>query len=77
MNKISCCLCGMKTLWNEAAMCLECLRSRFDITEDIENNIELLQCSKCNKWNQRLDQWISHDLESTGNNILLYVQVTL
>lgn len=47
-------------------MCIDCLRSQHSITDDIERSLEILQCKKCNRWHNRLDQWLPHDLESTG-----------
>jgi nonsense-mediated mRNA decay protein 3 len=65
-GKILCCLCGSPIEPNAAAMCIDCLRTQYSITDDIDRNLEIIQCKKCEKWNTKLDQWINHDMESTG-----------
>jgi len=51
-------------------MCVSCLRqeshSSGDIIDDIPPLTEIIQCKKCNRWHNRLNQWIGHELESSG-----------
>jgi nonsense-mediated mRNA decay protein 3 len=66
VSKILCCLCGTPIIPNEAAMCLDCLRSQFDITDVVDKNNEVVQCKKCDRWNTAKDHWVHHDMESAG-----------
>lgn len=63
-NKILCCLCGISIEPNNAAMCTTCLQLEYDITKEIDKVITLIQCSKCNRYHVKQDQWNFYDLES-------------
>jgi nonsense-mediated mRNA decay protein 3 len=66
VNKILCCLCGASIIPNDAAMCLECLRTQFDITDVLAKTSEIVQCKKCDRWNTARNHWINQDMESAG-----------
>lgn len=66
VNKILCCLCGVQIFANNAAMCIECLRSQFDVTEGIAKDCEIVQCRKCDRWNVSKDHWTNMELESSN-----------
>ena len=72
MSSLLCCLCGTAIDFNEAYMCLECLRKNNDITNVIPKHVELKQCRKCTRWQLGQNQWALHKAESLSlMNVLL------
>ena len=65
-SKILCCLCGVSIIPNEAAMCMDCLRSEVDITSDFNKDYEIVQCRKCDRFCVSRDHWAHHELESSS-----------
>ena len=61
-KQILCCECGLLIPHNPANMCVDCLRSRVDITSDIGTEVSMYQCQRCNKY--LAPPWIEADLES-------------
>ena len=65
-SKILCCLCGTSITPNEVAMCIECIQTQVDITEDFKKVDEIIQCKKCDRWQVTRDHWQHHELESSS-----------
>ncbi|KAH9508370.1 ribosome-binding protein [Bulinus truncatus] len=61
---ISCCRCGLQIEPNPTNMCVDCLRSDIDITEDIPKTSALSFCRGCERYLQPPNQWIKAGLES-------------
>ncbi|XP_059140421.1 60S ribosomal export protein NMD3-like [Physella acuta] len=61
---ISCCRCGLQIEPNPTNMCVDCLRSDVDITEDIPKTSALSFCRGCERYLQPPNQWIKAGLES-------------
>ena len=60
--KIHCCLCGNLALYNPSKMCLNCLQTRVNITEDIQKDLPLQICRYCERYNR--PPWLPGKLES-------------
>lgn len=72
MSSLLCCLCGTSIEFNEAYMCLECLKNQYDITSALPKQCELKQCRKCTRWQLGQHQWALHKMESLSlMNVLL------
>ena len=54
-SQVPCVLCGTRTEPNDSYMCLGCLKQQVSITDKIERNGELVQCSECERWLIRSD----------------------
>lgn len=61
---ISCCKCGIQIEPNTTNMCVNCLRSDIDITEDIPKTAVLNFCRACERYLQPPNQWVKAVLES-------------
>ncbi|KAI8764615.1 ribosome-binding protein [Biomphalaria glabrata] len=61
---IACCRCGLQIEPNPTNMCVDCLRSDVDITEDIPKTSALSFCRSCERYLQPPNQWIKAELES-------------
>ncbi|XP_005109089.1 60S ribosomal export protein NMD3 [Aplysia californica] len=61
---ISCCRCGLQIEPNPTNMCVNCLRSDVDITEDIPKTSVLNFCRSCERYLQPPNQWVKAALES-------------
>jgi hypothetical protein len=44
-----CCECGLSIEANAANMCIDCLKTRVDITQGISNSLVLNQCRGCDR----------------------------
>eukprot|EP01040_Poterioochromonas_malhamensis_P014268 gene14268-15777_t len=64
IGRILCCLCGASIVPNEAAMCQTCLKVQYQSEFPKSYEIELTQCSKCDKWHHKQSLWIAHEPES-------------
>lgn len=62
--RILCCECGITIEPNAANMCLNCIRSRVDITEGIPKQISVNFCRGCERYLQPPAQWLPCALES-------------
>lgn len=62
--RILCCECGIGIEPNSANMCIDCLRSRVDITEGIPKQIVVNFCRGCERYLQPPAQWLLCALES-------------
>lgn len=61
---ICCCRCGLQIEPNPTNMCVNCLRSDVDITEDIPKSSALSFCRGCERYLQPPNQWVKATLES-------------
>lgn len=59
-----CCQCGIAMDSNPANMCVTCLRTHVDITQDIPKQGILQFCRNCERYLQPPFEWISCALES-------------
>lgn len=59
-----CCQCGVAMEPNPANMCVSCLRTHVDITQDIPKQGILQFCRNCERYLQPPFEWISCSLES-------------
>jgi len=59
-----CCQCGVTMEPNPANMCVSCLRTHVDITQDIPKQGTLQFCRNCERYLQPPFEWISCSLES-------------
>lgn len=59
-----CCQCGITMEPNPANMCVSCLRTHVDITQDIPKQGILQFCRNCERYLQPPFEWISCALES-------------
>lgn len=57
-----CCLCGSSMLYNPSGMCLTCLKSRVDITQEIQKDNIVHFCRTCLRYLR--PPWMHLDLES-------------
>jgi hypothetical protein len=66
--RLACCICGISTEFNEAAMCIDCLRANFsnDVGKSIITKVNLVQCGKCDRWHVSGNSWHHHNLESVS-----------
>eukprot|EP00696_Hemimastix_kukwesjijk_P008183 gnl/Hemi2/20359_TR6760_c0_g5_i1.p1 gnl/Hemi2/20359_TR6760_c0_g5~~gnl/Hemi2/20359_TR6760_c0_g5_i1.p1 ORF type:complete len:219 (-),score=69.42 gnl/Hemi2/20359_TR6760_c0_g5_i1:90-653(-) len=61
--EILCCVCGVLMQANATRMCVNCLKSRHDISEGIQKAVVIHNCRHCNRW-YRNPTWVHCDLES-------------
>ncbi|KAL0214492.1 hypothetical protein P9112_006676 [Eukaryota sp. TZLM1-RC] len=59
-----CCMCGEPTPPNPAFMCMQCLRTRVDITEPIPRLLAITMCKGCARWKVPPKAWVVAPLES-------------
>jgi len=63
-GKILCCECGTPIDSNPANLCVACLRTQVDITENIPKQVTLHFCKFCERYLNPPQQWVSAALES-------------
>lgn len=63
-QRILCCECGVPMAPNAANMCVDCIRSRVDITEGIPKQCTIHFCRFCDRYLQPPNQWLTCQLES-------------
>eukprot|EP00457_Paulinella_chromatophora_P006063 gb/GEZN01006081.1/.p1 GENE.gb/GEZN01006081.1/~~gb/GEZN01006081.1/.p1 ORF type:complete len:530 (-),score=79.72 gb/GEZN01006081.1/:93-1682(-) len=61
-HTIACCVCGTQIAPNPANTCINCLKSKIDITEGIPKQAVLLFCRNCERYQR--PPWVAADLES-------------
>ena len=61
---ILCCTCGAPMVWNPAAMCSNCIRTRTDITEGIPKSVPLQACRNCGRYLNPPRAWTTCQPES-------------
>jgi nonsense-mediated mRNA decay protein 3 len=61
---VLCCICGTSMQANAANMCATCLQSRHDVTRDLEKEVVIVQCKRCEKWLKEDGTWTRCDPES-------------
>jgi nonsense-mediated mRNA decay protein 3 len=59
-----CCVCGVLIVANSVNTCARCLQSRHDITYDLEKQIVIIQCKRCDKWQKEDATWTKANTES-------------
>ncbi|OTF77166.1 60S ribosomal export protein NMD3-like protein, partial [Euroglyphus maynei] len=59
-----CCECGTLIDPNPSNTCIQCLRSKVDITEGIPKEMIVYFCKKCERYQQAMGQWVVAELES-------------
>ena len=64
VSKILCCLCGSLIEPNQSNMCIGCLRSKTDISEDIPKQAVIYFCKSCERYQQDQGKWIHAEPES-------------
>ena len=62
MPVILCCMCGIEIQHNATNMCVACLRSSVDITEELTRSITIHSCRTCKRFH--LPPWTECELES-------------
>lgn len=62
--QVSCCVCGILVESNPSNMCPSCLRSRVDITTDIQKEYIVQFCPECQRYLQPPKYWLRAELES-------------
>jgi len=63
-GKILCCECGTAIDPNPANLCVACLRTQVDITEDIPKQVTIHFCKFCERYLNPPAQWVAAALES-------------
>jgi len=63
LNTILCCECAAPTPTNATNMCIDCVRSRVDITEGIARQVAQNHCRGCDRY-ERQGGWVQCELES-------------
>ncbi|XP_043261013.1 60S ribosomal export protein NMD3 [Colletes gigas] len=61
---VLCCVCGIGIEPNPANMCVACLRTQIDITENIPKQATIHFCKGCERYLQPPAEWIHASLES-------------
>lgn len=61
---ILCCECGVPILPNPNNLCVDCLRSKIDISDAIPKQGNIMQCKKCERYLSPPNTWINAALES-------------
>jgi len=61
---ILCCLCGISMESNPANMCLSCIKTQVDITENLSKSEILIFCKTCERYLQPPKYWVKCGLES-------------
>ena len=64
INYILCPMCQTPIKPNAVNLCIQCLNSRYDISEGITKELIVFQCRQCERWYKN-PQWIVASLEST------------
>eukprot|EP01084_Bolivina_argentea_P079321 143904_1 len=64
INFILCPMCQTPIKPNAVNLCIQCLNSRYDISEGITKEMSLFQCRQCERWYKN-PQWIAAELESS------------
>lgn len=64
VGRVLCCMCGVSMAPNAANMCVACLRSQVDITEDLQKHVTILYCPECERYLQPPRTWVKAQLES-------------
>uniref|UniRef100_A0A182PB58 60S ribosomal export protein NMD3 n=1 Tax=Anopheles epiroticus TaxID=199890 RepID=A0A182PB58_9DIPT len=64
VNKILCCECGVPIEPNATNMCVPCLRSHVDITENIPKQAVIFFCRNCERYLNPPNEWVQCSLES-------------
>ncbi|XP_065353178.1 60S ribosomal export protein NMD3 [Cloeon dipterum] len=64
VGKILCCECGVAIEPNSVSMCVSCLRTTVDITEDIPKQATIQFCRGCDRYLKPPSEWVSCVLES-------------
>lgn len=59
-----CCECGILIEPNPANMCVACLRTHVDITEDVPKQAVLYFCRNCERYLHPPSEWVACTLES-------------
>lgn len=62
--KVPCCICGVPIEPNPSNMCIACLRSRVDITEEVPRTSSIIYCRSCGRYQSGPTTWTAADLES-------------
>ncbi|XP_061934948.1 60S ribosomal export protein NMD3 isoform X2 [Apis cerana] len=63
-SMILCCICGISIEPNPANMCVACLRTQVDVTENIPKQATIHFCKGCERYLQPPGEWIHAALES-------------
>ncbi|KAL4555897.1 hypothetical protein LXL04_038529 [Taraxacum kok-saghyz] len=64
IGSVLCCKCGISMTPNAANMCVKCLRSEIDITENLQKHITIIHCPECDTYLQPPRTWIKAQPES-------------
>lgn len=64
VQQILCCECGILIEPNSANMCLNCIRSRVDITDELAKQVVIYFCRGCERYLNPPTQWLPCALES-------------
>uniref|UniRef100_A0A182N7U0 60S ribosomal export protein NMD3 n=1 Tax=Anopheles dirus TaxID=7168 RepID=A0A182N7U0_9DIPT len=64
VNKILCCECGVPIEPNASNMCVPCLRTHVDITENIPKQAVIFFCRNCERYLNPPNEWVPCTLES-------------
>ena len=64
INYILCPLCQTPIKPNAVNLCIQCLNSRYDISQGIGRELIIFQCRQCLRWYKN-PQWIAAQLESS------------
>lgn len=59
-----CCECGEPIVPNPSSMCVQCLRTKVDLSEDIPKSVILHFCKFCERYLSPPNQWVAAQLES-------------
>ena len=61
---VPCCICGIPIEPNPSNMCIDCLRSRCNFTDEVPSTSSLTYCRSCGRYQISPTQWKRADLES-------------
>merc|ERR1712226_1826018 len=67
VHRILCCQCGEAIEPNATNMCVSCVRTTHDITQNIPRQGAIAHCKGCGRWlsnNKNINSWITADRES-------------
>ncbi|VDN03510.1 unnamed protein product [Thelazia callipaeda] len=64
IGRILCCQCGASIEPNALSMCVACVKSRIDITQEIPRQSRAFVCKFCNRWLIPPNGWVRAELES-------------
>ncbi|CAM9445425.1 unnamed protein product [Discosporangium mesarthrocarpum] len=62
MGTVLCCMCSLPIAPNPTSMCVQCIRTKVDITEGIGTNLTLHECRGCKRYLR--PPWVEAKLES-------------